>query len=464
MMRKLKLTKVIVSTLVLASVLTLTPLKVNAEWKQDNKGWWYSDSSSWATGWRNINGAWYYFNSDGYMEHDKTIEGYKLGSDGNCVDNTPKASATKREHEMVDFNQFKDTAYTEFIKGYDGIADFDGIEKQGDWTTTYVEDKSGVKTYLPAMLHECGFTNINCQYVYINDVNDQYKFTCTDSSNNNISFIIYAGPYDYTDSDGCKVYYYSGRLRDLYVNDRIATCGYVNQLVSTGLSKTYMSSKENFYQAGWESRPAHKSLDIYKVRGIRESIGDYKLEKTFDNDGLALLSYKDSNKNQLRLDEVITNYNADKRFNADDVVAYFDNNIANTTAISAVKAHNQTDYFLDDMMKACGYKEMVSKNDGNGTFTYVYSNDQGHVVNITINSYSTNGIYHRNGRAIVEYSMKAPVIDGQVISYKEWQQWLNKGFVYTHATSNLQRELIEQNIINKYGTIGAMNYSLNNIK
>lgn len=55
-MKKLKLTKLIDSTLAIASVLALNPIGVNAEWIQDNKGWWYTEGNSWAVGWRVIDG------------------------------------------------------------------------------------------------------------------------------------------------------------------------------------------------------------------------------------------------------------------------------------------------------------------------------------------------------------------------------------------------------------------------
>ncbi len=66
-MKKLKLTKVIAGALVVASVLLLKPIGASAEWKQDKTGWWYSEGSSWATGWRVIDGSLYYFDTRGYM-------------------------------------------------------------------------------------------------------------------------------------------------------------------------------------------------------------------------------------------------------------------------------------------------------------------------------------------------------------------------------------------------------------
>jgi len=84
-MKKLKLTKVIASTLVLASVLALNPISASAAWKSDSTGWWYTDESSWTTGWKLLDGNWYYFNSDGYMAHDTTVDGYNLGSNGALI-------------------------------------------------------------------------------------------------------------------------------------------------------------------------------------------------------------------------------------------------------------------------------------------------------------------------------------------------------------------------------------------
>lgn len=69
-MRKLKLTKLIAGTLVIASVLALNPIGASAEWRQDNKGWWYTEGNSWARSWRIIDGRLYYFKSNGYMTNN----------------------------------------------------------------------------------------------------------------------------------------------------------------------------------------------------------------------------------------------------------------------------------------------------------------------------------------------------------------------------------------------------------
>lgn len=81
-MKKLKLTKVIVSTLIAASILALNPIGANAEWKNDSNGWWNTEGNSWSIGWRQIDGNWYYFDSDGYMAINKIIDGYYVNSSG----------------------------------------------------------------------------------------------------------------------------------------------------------------------------------------------------------------------------------------------------------------------------------------------------------------------------------------------------------------------------------------------
>lgn len=83
---------------IIAMTLSINPIVANAEWKSDKYGWWYTEGSSWATGWRNINGNWYYFYSNGYMAHDTTIEGYYLNSSGAWTNNTSSVDELAKEH------------------------------------------------------------------------------------------------------------------------------------------------------------------------------------------------------------------------------------------------------------------------------------------------------------------------------------------------------------------------------
>lgn len=76
------LTKAIAMAIVAMSVMTFSPLRANAEWKQDNKGWWYTQGGSYSTGWKLISENWYYFDSDGYMVTNTSVGGYYLNENG----------------------------------------------------------------------------------------------------------------------------------------------------------------------------------------------------------------------------------------------------------------------------------------------------------------------------------------------------------------------------------------------
>ena len=109
-MKKLKLTKVIASSLIAASVLALNPIGVSAEWKLTSNGWqntdfyskptgWINSGGGWyykksdgsmATAWNKINDKWYYFSSDGLMASSKFVEGgYGFNSTSIWLDGTP---------------------------------------------------------------------------------------------------------------------------------------------------------------------------------------------------------------------------------------------------------------------------------------------------------------------------------------------------------------------------------------
>lgn len=73
----------------------------SSEWKQDSKGWWYTEGNSYATGWRLIQGNWYYFNPDGYMACDTIIDDYYLGYDGAWTESIPTSSLCYLEQELL---------------------------------------------------------------------------------------------------------------------------------------------------------------------------------------------------------------------------------------------------------------------------------------------------------------------------------------------------------------------------
>ena len=103
MMIKKCLYNVLVLALFTISVLVLNPIRVSAEWKQNDTGWWYIDDSSWLIGWKEIDGKWYYFGQDGYMAHDTSVNGYTLGSDGAWID-TSNEKNNNSNSSLVNIN------------------------------------------------------------------------------------------------------------------------------------------------------------------------------------------------------------------------------------------------------------------------------------------------------------------------------------------------------------------------
>lgn len=136
------LKRIISLCIVATSVLVLNPIGANAKWKvyvdqNDLKHheFWYQEGDSYAIGWRKIDGVWYYFDKDGWMVHDKVVDGWylnKLGIGLECIESDGfviyKATGTilrfNREDAFMDPEQ------------NDGISlviprEIDGIEIRG---------------------------------------------------------------------------------------------------------------------------------------------------------------------------------------------------------------------------------------------------------------------------------------------------------------------------------------------
>lgn len=54
------------------------------EWKEINNNWFYfgEDGLSICNKWEKINDNWYHFDNQSVMQHDTTIDGHTVGSDG----------------------------------------------------------------------------------------------------------------------------------------------------------------------------------------------------------------------------------------------------------------------------------------------------------------------------------------------------------------------------------------------
>ena len=111
-----------ISLLLLAFMLIAigNPTGATAAWKRDNNGWWYTEGSSWITGWKNIDGKYYYFDSNGYMDAGCYVGEYYLNSTG----------AWTHLDYSVDNNKFN-----EFLNRLNEIEKNDSVKSKSAATT-----------------------------------------------------------------------------------------------------------------------------------------------------------------------------------------------------------------------------------------------------------------------------------------------------------------------------------------
>lgn len=104
------LKKMLIGFLCGISMSVISPIKANAEWHHDSKGWWYSNEKcDYFSGWNLIDGKWYYFNSDNifeksYLVQNSVVDGYTVGADGAWIENIPAIKAVPTIANESDFD------------------------------------------------------------------------------------------------------------------------------------------------------------------------------------------------------------------------------------------------------------------------------------------------------------------------------------------------------------------------
>ena len=170
-MKKLKLIKVIASSLIVASALALNPIGASASWKSNSKGWWYTSGNSYYIGWKLIDKNWYYFYSDGYMAKDTTIDGYYLNSSGAWTNSTPSNYGSSLDSLGQEILSNISTENPSFCVEYDGDISNAGKaikEEIDDLKCTNPYEAYNVSSYNMQMSSSSGSTTvgvrINCVY------------------------------------------------------------------------------------------------------------------------------------------------------------------------------------------------------------------------------------------------------------------------------------------------------------
>lgn len=148
------------SLMVFMTLIITMPIAANAEWKQDNKGWWYTEGSSWATGWRQIGGQQYYFDANGYMKtgwadinndyyffytngvmaSNATIGTFVLGADGKWIP-TSQVRLESKLAEQEAINKFTSQPVTIIEDVATSNKNSDKNEDDSDGYVTHIDKK-----------------------------------------------------------------------------------------------------------------------------------------------------------------------------------------------------------------------------------------------------------------------------------------------------------------------------------
>ena len=162
----------------------------NGSWKHNKIGWWFQ-SGSWypKSEWLRIDKKWYHFDASGYLDIDKWIDGYYVGSDGAWVPDT-KNKWSVTSYASVTGNQsmfyvIEDASGSIILidGGYE--ADAEQVKKiisahdnhVSAWIITHPHpDHAGA---FNKIMSDRG--NIVVDNIYVTDVNyDRYKATAKD--------------------------------------------------------------------------------------------------------------------------------------------------------------------------------------------------------------------------------------------------------------------------------------------
>lgn len=164
-MKRNKLTKVISTLLLAVSIMAFNPIGVNAEWKKDNAGWWYSAVDlgyQCFYGWNKIDGKWYYFalNKDYgryYMVTNTIVDGYTIGSDGAWIESIPRTVIEPFELNESDFDFNVETGtlvkYNGKLSGYNNHviipSEINGVKVKEIGSSCFYQNDKIIEVIIP---------------------------------------------------------------------------------------------------------------------------------------------------------------------------------------------------------------------------------------------------------------------------------------------------------------------------
>ena len=295
-MVKKSLGKIIALSAIAISIGTVSSMGVSAEWRQDAKGWWYSQGNSYYIGRQFINHKYYYFNSNGYMQTGwVSIDGKWHYFDENGMEKWGWVSYSGKWYFLDSIEGIK----TGWITGYsaDGIYYYlnnDGTLDDSKTTKVMPDD---IKKAYDIVKDYCDLGN-NSKLVYysIDNLNLPKEFK---SVNKNL--YRFASLYEIGDNiDEGDEFFYDSNTGKLYI---------INQGEYTILdTKETFDSSEAKVKAIQTIRRSYNKFDFgnngnSKYMNVKEEKDYYTIDCYEDNNGILQskgLYYLDKNTDEIR--------------------------------------------------------------------------------------------------------------------------------------------------------------------
>jgi len=246
-MNNLRLIKIMTSSVIVTSVLALNPIGVSAQWKQDSKGWWNAEDSSYSIGWKYIDMKWYYFDNNGYLKtgwvlyRDKwyylypsgdmamntTIDSYQLGTDGAWIETKQNNLSTSKNNKNIVISD---------DKNFD-IDNLTSILKTKGYT---LEVRSAADVFLSSATKKIITLGKEQLDVYIYNSNEKMEKDILNINNDGIGYLINNALDKYKSTNDRNIYsphfYKKGTIVVKYIGTNEETMANLNNILGKQFS------------------------------------------------------------------------------------------------------------------------------------------------------------------------------------------------------------------------------------